>query len=295
MHKREKEIYKITFIGSIANTLLLIFKFIAGLLGNSAAMIADAVHSFSDFVTDIIVLLFVKVSSKPKDEKHEYGHGKYETLATLVIGIVLMIVGLGITYNGVMETINIIKGNITKSPDSIALIAALASIILKEWLYRYTIAYGKKLNSQVVIANAWHHRSDALSSIGTGIGIGGAFFLGDKWIILDPLAAIIVSIFIIKAAFSLIIPSINDLVEKSLPKSIEEEIINIVKSVDGVLEPHDLHTRRIGNAYAIELHILVDGNITLKEAHDIASTAENRIIEKFGPETHIIIHPEPIE
>lgn len=295
MRKREKDIYKVTIVGSIVNTLLLIFKFIAGFLGNSAAMIADAVHSFSDFVTDIIVLLFVKVSSKSKDEKHEYGHGKYETLATLVIGIVLMIVGLGITYNGVMETISIIKGNITKSPDLIALIAALASIILKEWLYRYTIAYGKRLNSQVVIANAWHHRSDALSSIGTGIGIGGAFFLGDKWIILDPLAAIIVSIFIIKAAFSLIIPSINDLVEKSLPKSIEEEIINIVKSVDGVLEPHDLHTRRIGNAYAIELHIFVDGNITLKEAHDIANTAEDRIIEKFGPETHIIIHPEPIE
>lgn len=295
MDLREKGIYKVTIIGSIVNILLLAFKFIAGILGNSAAMIADAVHSFSDFITDIIVIAFVKVSSRPKDKGHEYGHGKYETLATLVIGIVLLFVGIWIIYNGVMDTISILKGNEVKSPDLIALIAALVSIILKEWLYRYTIIKGKSLKSQAVIANAWHHRSDALSSIGTAIGIGGAFFLGDKWSVLDPLAAIIVSSFIIKAAVSLIIPSINDLVEKALPHEIEQEIISIASSVNGVIEPHDLHTRRIGNSYAIELHILVDGNITLKEAHDLASTVENRIMDKFGPETHVMIHPEPQE
>lgn len=293
--KREKGIYKVTLIGSVVNMALLVFKFVAGIVGNSAAMIADAVHSLSDFVTDIIVLLFVRVSSKPKDKEHEYGHGKYETLATLVIGVVLLIVGVGIAYNAVENIIAIFRGEDIKSPGLVALIAAIVSIVLKEWLYRYTVSEGRKLNSQAVIANAWHHRSDAFSSIGTAIGVGGSFLLGDKWVVLDPIAAVVVSVFIVKASFSLIVPSINELVEEALPPEIEKEILDIAASVPEVIEPHDLHTRRIGNQYAIEMHVLIDGSMSLHEAHDIASQIEERIKDKFGKDTHIIVHPEPYD
>lgn len=294
-NSREKQIYKVTIVGSIVNMLLLVFKFVAGILGNSAAMIADAVHSFSDFVTDVIVLLFVRVSSKPKDKEHEYGHGKYETFATLVIGIILLAVGFGIAYSAISKIVAIFQGEDIQSPGLVALIAALASIVFKEWLFRYTLIKGKKLNSQAVVANAWHHRSDAFSSIGTAIGIGGSFILGSKWAVLDPIAAVVVSFFIVKAALSLIIPSINELVEEALPQEVEEEVIRIAESVPKVVKPHDLHTRRIGNSYAIEMHILLDGNMSLHEAHDIATQVEERIMEKFGNETHIIVHPEPEE
>lgn len=292
---REKQIYKVTLVGSVVNMLLLVFKFVAGFLGNSSAMIADAVHSFSDFITDVIVLLFVRVSSKPKDRGHEYGHGKYETFATLIIGIVLLAVGFGIAYSAISKIVAIFQGEDIQSPGLVALIAAIVSIVLKEWLFRYTIIKGKKLNSQAVVANAWHHRSDALSSIGTAIGIGGSFILGSKWAVLDPIAAVVVSFFIVKAALTLIIPSINELVEESLPVEVEEEVVKIALSVPKVGKPHDLHTRRIGNCYAIEMHILLDGNMSLHEAHDIATQVEDKIMEKFGSETHIIVHPEPEE
>ena len=293
--KREKSIYKLTVTGSIVNLLLLILKLIAGILGNSAAMIADAVHSISDFATDVIVLFFVRISSKPKDKVHKYGHGKYETLATLVIGVILMFVGLGILYSASTNIVNIIKGNRIETPGLLALLTAIFSVILKEWLFRYTIKKGRKLNSQVVIANAWHHRSDAFSSIGTMFGISGAYLLGSQWAILDSIAAVVVSIFIVKSSFSLIIPSVSELVDAALPTNIEGEIINIASSVPGVIKPHSLYTRRIGNKYAIEMHIFVDGKMNIREAHDIASKVEKLQISKFGSETHVNIHVEPYE
>lgn len=174
---RERGIYRVTLVGSVANLLLLIFKFVAGIVGHSAAMLADAVHSLSDFVTDIIVLVFVRISSKPEDEGHDYGHGKYETLATAIIGIILVLVGFGIFWNGVQSIWSFLQGESLSEPGMLALVAAVVSIVVKELLYQYTVLRGKSLNSQAVVANAWHHRSDALSSIGTAVGIGGAILL----------------------------------------------------------------------------------------------------------------------
>ena len=292
---RQKSIYKVTWIGSVVNFLLLAFKFAAGILGHSAALVADAVHSLSDFATDIIVILFVRISGKPEDEDHKYGHGKYETLATAAIGLILFAVGIGILVNGATSVGDFLKGKVLPAPSIVALIVAAISIISKEILYRYTINEGKKLNSQAVIANAWHHRSDAFSSIGTLIGIGGAIFLGEKWRILDPIAAIVVSGFIMKVAIDLLKPCIDELLERSLPAETEQKILEMITSFPEVSSPHHLRTRRIGNHFAIEVHIRMDGQTTLEMAHHTATLIERRIKEEFGPETHIGIHMEPIK
>lgn len=247
--------------------MLVVLKFVAGVLGHSAAMLADAVHSLSDFVTDVIVIVFVRISNKPQDKGHDYGHGKYETLATAIIGILLLFVGFGILWNGVSSIYAFIKGEQLEAPGMIALIAALVSILCKEILYRYTVIKGKNLNSQAVVANAWHHRSDALSSIGTAVGIGGAILLGEHWRVLDPIAAVIVSLFIMKVAIQLLVPCIDELLEKSLPDEVEKDIEQALLSFPGVSEPHHLRTRRIGSYCAIEVHVRMDGRITLEEAH----------------------------
>ena len=293
-NQREKEIYKVTIVGALANVTLLIFKFVAGIISNSAAMIADAVHSLSDFITDVVVIVFVKISSKPQDKSHDYGHGKFETLATLIIGIALLFIGLMILYNGASATYRCIwLGEELHRPGMIAFWAAIFSIILKEAVYQYTVFKGKNLNSQAVIANAWHHRSDAFSSIGTAVGIGGAIFLGDKWVVLDPIAAIVVSVFIINVSLKIIIKSINELLEKSLPDEIENEIIKVAESFDMVKDVHDLRTRRIGNNIAIEMHLLMDGNLSLQCTHNTTELIEAELRKKYGEHTHIAIHVEP--
>ena len=290
---REKGIYKVTIVGSIVNFLLLVFKFFAGIAGHSAAMLADAVHSLSDFITDIVVIVFVRIAGKPEDKGHDYGHGKYETLATAIIGLLLLCVGFGIFWNGASSIYTFLRGGQLESPGVVALVAALVSIVSKEILYQYTVIQGKKLNSQAVIANALHHRSDALSSIGTAIGIGGAILLGDHWRVLDPVAAVVVSFFIMKVSVRLLIPCVDELLEKSLPEDVEKEIEQTVLSFPGVSQPHHLRTRRIGNYYAIELHVRMDGKITLEEAHSTATAIENKLKEMFGKGTHIGIHVEP--
>ena len=290
---REKGIYKVTIVGSIVNFLLLVFKFFAGIAGHSAAMLADAVHSLSDFITDIVVIVFVRIAGKPEDKGHDYGHGKYETLATAIIGLLLLCVGFGIFWNGASSIYTFLRGGQLESPGVVALVAALVSIVSNEILYQYTVIQGKKLNSQAVIANAWHHRSDALSSIGTAIGIGGAILLGDHWRVLDPVAAVVVSFFIMKVSVRLLIPCVDELLEKSLPEDVEKEIEQTVLSFPGVSQPHHLRTRRIGNYYAIELHVRMDGKITLEEAHSTATAIENKLKEMFGKGTHVGIHVEP--
>ncbi|MBO7240699.1 MAG: cation transporter [Bacteroidaceae bacterium] len=290
---REKGIYRVTIIGSIVNFVLLVFKFFAGFIGHSSAMIADAVHSLSDFVTDIVVIVFVRISGKPQDESHDYGHGKYETLATAIIGAALMAVGIGILVNSVIGIIYAFNGNILEAPSILALIAAAISIVSKEILYQYTVFKGRRLNSKAVIANAWHHRSDAFSSIGTLIGIAGAMFLGEKWRVLDPIAALIVSTFIIKVAIDLVKPCIDELLEKSLPNEVEGKILSIIHSFSEVKSPHHLRTRRIGNNIAIEIHIRMDGAMSLKDAHEITKNIEAALKEEFGKDTHIGIHMEP--
>ena len=273
--------------------VLLVFKFVAGILGHSAAMVADAVHSLSDFVTDVIVMVFVHISGKPKDKSHDYGHGKYETLAMTIIGFALLAVAIGIVYGGFTKIWGWWNGQQLEAPGMLALWAALLSILLKEAVYRYTIMVAHQVDSQALEANAWHHRSDALSSIGTAIGIGGAIFLGQRWTVLDPVASVIVGFFIIKVSIELLRRGIGDLMEQSLPDEIETEILQLAASVDGVVDPHDLRTRRIGSHYAIELHILMPGDIPLRQAHDKASEIEDILRRHYGPETHVAVHVEP--
>lgn len=292
---REHRIYFVTLMGSVVNIVLLVFKFMAGILGGSAAMIADAVHSLSDFMTDIVVLLFVKISSKPEDKDHDYGHGKYETLATSLIGVALLCVGLYIFYSGAYRTWAAFKGAPIEQPGIVALWAALFSIVMKEWTYRFTVKVGKEVESQAVVANAWHHRSDALSSIGTAIGIGGAIFLGEDWAVLDPIAAVVVSIFIIRTAAMLVSGSLDELLEKSLPDDEERQIEEIVHSEPEVSGMHNLCTRRIGNRIAIEMHLRMPGEISLNESHAHATNIERKLRSHFGERTHINIHVEPLK
>lgn len=294
-NSRQREIYRVTIVGSVVNLLLLIFKFVAGIVGHSAAMVADSVHSLSDFVTDIVVILFVRLSGRPADEDHDYGHGKFETLATLFVSLVLLGVAVMLFVNGVVDIVSALHGEVLETPGLVALIAAAASIVIKEILYRYTVRCGKKVNSQVVVANAWHHRSDALSSIGVLVGVAGAMLLGGSWSILDPIAATIVSVFIAKVAYNLFMPSLEELLERSLPKEVEQRILDIILSVDGVSSPHHLRTRRIGNAYAIEVHIRMDGNLTLTQAHAVTTTVERLLKQEFGDSTHVGIHTEPVK
>ena len=293
MMERNKEIYRVTFVGSAVNVLLLVFKFVAGIVGHSAAMVADAFHSLSDFLTDIIVLVFVHISGKPKDKSHDYGHGKYETLAMTIIGLALLAVAIGILYSGVMKIVVWADGGQLEAPGTLALWAALLSVVLKETVFRYSMRKARQLESQAVEANAWHHRSDALSSVGTAIGIGGAIFLGQRWTVLDPVASVVVGLFIIKVSIDLLRKGIGDLTEHSLPDEVEAEMLQLVSSVEGVDEPHDLRTRRIGNHYAIELHILMDGQIPLRQAHDKASEVEDLLRQHYGSDTHVVVHVEP--
>lgn len=293
---RKKKIIFVTLVGFVVNCLLVIFKFIAGILGNSGAMVADAVHSLSDFMTDIVVLVFIGVASKPRDETHRYGHGKFETLATAIIGVVLFFVGMKLLLEGGNKVYGFyFRGEALERPGMIALAAALISIVAKEILYRYTAVMGKLYKSQSVIANAWHHRSDALSSIGTALGIGGAILLGDQWRVLDPIAAIAVSVLIVVISVKLILPAMDELLERSLPANVEQEILDIVHSTPDVSHPHGLRTRRIGNDYAIEMHIRVDGGMSVDEAHELTKIIEERICEKFGETTHISLHVEPVK
>ena len=275
------------------NLLLVGLKALAGVAGHSAAMVSDAVHSLSDFVTDIVVLVFVRVSARPQDESHDYGHGKFETLATLFIGLALAAAAVGIVVSGATKLASWLQGEDLPSPGKIALWAALISIITKEILFQYTRIKGRKLNSPALEANAWHHRSDALSSIGAAIGIGGAIVLGERWTVLDPLASIVVGAMLVKVAWDLLGPSFGELTDSSLPTDMEQEMLRIISAVEGVEDPHNLRTRRIGNHIAAEVHIRLDGKLTLESAHEKASEVERRFKERFGKESHIIIHMEP--
>ena len=275
------------------NLLLVGLKAVAGLVGHSAAMISDAVHSLSDFVTDIVVLVFVRVSARPQDEDHDYGHGKYETLATLFIGLALAAAAVGIVVSGAGKLARWLQGEDLPAPGKIALWAALGSIVAKELLFQYTRIKGKHLDSKALEANAWHHRSDALSSVGTAIGIGGAILLGSRWTVLDPLASIVVGAMLVKVAWDLLGPSFGELTDSSLPADMEQEMLAIIRGVPGVEDPHNLRTRRIGNRIAAEVHIRLDGSLPLSEAHEKASEVERRFKERFGAQSHIIVHMEP--
>lgn len=291
--QRESEIRRITLWGAVVNLLLTAGKLVAGALGHSAAMVADGVHSLSDLISDVVVLAFTHISAKGKDRDHSFGHGKFETLATLIISIILVIVGGKLMSEGIRSIIDIINGTVLPRPGIIALAAAAVSIVAKEILYHVTLKTGKRVQSPVVIANAWHHRSDALSSIGSLLGIGGAIILGSKWTILDPIVSCAISIAIIIVAFRMAMPSIAELLEASLPEEIENQITATASAVEGVRDLHELKTRRNGISFIIDAHMTVDPDISIVEAHNIATRVEEALRAKFGSETQISIHMEP--
>ncbi len=293
--QREREIYKVTLAGSAVNVILTAFKFVAGILGRSSAMVADAIHSLSDLLTDAVVMVFVHISSKPADSKYDYGHGKFETLAQAIIGVALLVVAGGIFYDAAVHLMKWFGGENLPKPGMLALWAALASIILKELTFQYTRRAEKALHSPALEANAWHHRSDALSSLATLIGIGGAILLGDRWTVLDPVASILVTLFIVRVAWKLLKECFGDLLEASLPEEVEKEILDVISSFPDVSDPHNLRTRRIGSRYAIEFHIRMDGDIPLVKAHSRAHDIEKLLKEKFGDNTHIVVHVEPVK
>lgn len=293
--QRANRIYTLTWAGSIVNLVLLVFKFVAGFVGHSSAMVADAIHSLSDFLTDFVVIICMHISTKPCDKDHDFGHGKYETLATSIVGLLLILVATGIFWHGASEIWAVCQGRQLEAPGMPAFWAALISILLKEGIYQVTIYFGRDLHSEALIANAWHHRSDALSSIGTAVGIGGAIWLGPQWRILDPIAAVVVSLVIVRVAAKLLSSSVAELLESSLPQEVEDEIVRTAQSVKGVTNPHKLRTRQIGNSYAIDMHVRMDGHLSLIEAHDKATAVERALRAKFGEGTLVNVHIEPLK
>lgn len=292
---REQEIVRITVWGSVVNVALTVLKFIAGVLGSSAAMIADAVHSLSDLLTDFVVLLFVKISARPADSDHPYGHGKYETLATTIVSLALLAAGGVLAAEGIEKIIGVVHGEPLVMPGRIALWAALISIAAKELIYQLTVRVARRVDSTALEANSWHHRTDALSSVATAIGIGGALLFGGKWAMLDPIAAVLVSVFIIVAACKMLHEAIQDLMEKRLPDEVEEEIRQIVEADKEMSELHHLRTRRVGNIYSIEMHVRMRGDVSLYEAHRHSMLLEQKIRERFGAKTMVTIHLEPLK
>ena len=292
---RTKQIYRVTLLGMFVNIILFAFKLVAGIVGRSGAMIADAAHSASDFATDVAVLAFVRISSKPRDDDHKWGHGKYETLASLIIGIALFAVGIEFLIDSAEKIEAVSNGKVLPRPGMIAIVAAAVSVVVKEALYQYTIRKGKQLDSPSMVANAWHHRSDALSSVGALVGIGLAYFLGEEWRIADPIAAIVVAALIIKVAIDLSRTALAELLEKSLPRAVEEEILLIISAVPNVHDVHNLRTRRIGAAIAIEVHIRVEGSMTVFDSHEISKEIERALRERYGEHTAVAIHIEPLK
>lgn len=293
MKTREQQISSITWLGMVINAILTAFKLVAGALGRSSAMVADGVHSLSDFVSDIVILVFLKISSKGRDKDHDFGHGKFETMATFILSIILIVVAAQILSGGIEKISSVIRGELIQAPSTIALIAAAVSIAAKEFCYRITVIVGKKVNSPAVIANAWHHRSDALSSIGSLIGIGCAIFLGNKWVILDPLMGCAISIVIFVVAVKMALPAMKELLDISLPDDVENDIIETALRVDGVTDVHNLKTHRNGPSIIIDAHIMVDHHLNIVAAHNISTEVEDSIKRRFGPETQISLHIEP--
>ena len=277
------------------NMALFAFKLVAGVVGRSGAMIADAVHSASDFATDVVVLAFVRISTKPRDDDHKWGHGKYETLASLIIGVALFGIAVEFFMESAEKIKAVVNGEVLPRPGAIALVAAAVSVVVKEALYQYTVRKGKKLDSPSVVANAWHHRSDALSSVGALIGIGLAYFLGEEWRLADPIAEIVVAALIVNVAIGLCRNSLAELLEKSLPRAVEEEILSIISATPNVYKPHNLRTRRIGANIAIEVHIRVEGSMTVFESHEISREIERALRARFGEQTAVAIHIEPLK
>lgn len=285
----QKMIKQVSAVGIFGNVLLVIFKLFAGIIGNSAAMVSDAVHSASDVVATLVAFIGVRASKKEADSKHPYGHERIECVASLILGSILFMTGIGI---GIASIKKIILGQSDgiESPKEIAFIAAIISIITKEVMFRYTRAIARKLNSDAFMADAWHHRSDAFSSIGSLIGIGAAM-LGFK--IMDPIAGLIICIFIFKIAFDVIMVAISKMLDTSCGKEYEDKMTNFISAQEGVIGVDLLRTRTFGNKIYVDAEISVDGDLKLREAHSIAERVHNEVENNFDNIKHIMIHVNP--
>lgn len=289
LKEESKVAMKVSKVSIVVNVLLSAIKFGAGIVANSGAMISDAVHSASDIVSTLIVIIGVKIGGQNADEKHQYGHEKLECVVAVFLAIMLGLTGIGIGYEGIGRIEKALNGDLP-APGILALIAAVLSILVKEWMYWYTRNSAKKINSSSLMADAWHHRSDAFSSIGSLIGIGGAI-IGFK--ILDPIAAIIIAVIILKVSYDVG----KDAVEKIVDVSCDEKIVNEIKRLTleevGVKGIDSLKTRIFGTKFYIDLEISVDGNISLNEAHIIAEKVHNKIEESFSEAKHCMVHINP--
>jgi cation diffusion facilitator family transporter len=285
---------QITWLGLVINIFLVILKLFLGMVGFSQALIADAIHSLSDLATDVAVLIGLRTAGRPVDENHNYGHGKFETLASVFISLVLFLAAFYIMFNGVALLYDAVQGNLPERPKKIALIGAFVSIVLKEYLYRITVQLGRATRSNSLIANAWHHRSDAMSSVAAFFGIGAASMLGNQWIVLDPIAAIFVGILLMVVAYKLMMDNLNELMEASLDKIEQEEILQMAVGISGIYRPHNLRTRKIGRHIAIDMHVKVRPDLSIVDAHTLATKVEQKLFERFGRNSFISIHVEPL-
>ena len=267
-------------------------KIVTGIFGHSSAILADGIHSISDTVTDALVYAMVRLSGKGTDERYRYGRGKFETLAAFLISILLVVVALGLMIEGVKDVWGAMHGETLERPHNIALIVGIISIIVKESLYHYTRIKGKKTCSSALQAYAWHHRADALSTAATLIGVAGAMFLGEHWRVLDPIAAIAVSVLILVLAYRLGRPAVEELLEVSLPDDEKEKIKAIISNTPGVKAFHNMRTRRNGNMRIVDFHVKVDGNLSVTQSHEITREIEHQLREDLG-EVMTNIHVEP--
>lgn len=284
---------RVTWVGFGVNAVLAVAKVIIGIFGRSDAMVADGVHSLSDFLTDIAVLVFIGLSRRKADGDHQYGHGKFETFSTMLIAAFLIAVGVGMGVGGVGTIVDVASGQPLGAPSMLVFWTAVASIASKEWLYRYTRHEGVRVGSPSLVANAWHHRSDAISSIATLVGVGGAIFLGEKWHILDPVATVVISVFIVFSGWQLIRPAYRELMEASLEPRVEERIGQIIAATPGVVSWHHLRTRASGSNIIADVHVLVNPWISVTAGHDIATAVERRLKAEYGPGSLFFIHTEP--
>jgi len=280
---------KVTLLGIFVNAFLILLKFFAGIFGGSQALIADAVHSVSDLFTDAVVLLGIRMGRKPPDEEHHFGHARIETLASAIVGLALIATGL---YLGIEASFNIYR-HTEHHPTELALIAAGASIAFKEALYRYTVLIGRRIKSQLILANAWHHRSDAFSSVAVLLGVTGAF-IKPSWHILDAFAALIVSFFIIKVGLDILGKTLREFTDTAPRPEIIERLMRLSRAVEGVLDAHDLRVRTSGGFYQAEIHIVVDGQLTVVEGHRIAKTVERCLAEEMDDLDSVIVHVDPV-
>ncbi|MBQ6078795.1 MAG: cation transporter [Muribaculaceae bacterium] len=281
-----------TLVGMTCDVCLSAVKIAAGILGRSSAILADGIHSISDTVTDALVYAMVRLSGKGVDERYRYGRGKYETLAAFLISIILVVVAVGLMTEGVQDVMAAIKGEALERPHNIALIVGLIAVVVKEGLYHYTRLKGKKTSSKALAAYAWHHRADALSTAATLLGVAGAMFLGERWRVLDPIAAIAVSVLILVLSYRLGRPAVEELLEVSLPQDEQDKIADIITSTPGVKSFHNLRTRRNGNLRVVDIHIKVDGEMSVTSSHDITKNIERQLSEALG-EIMTNIHVEP--